>query len=199
MVKMELTDIAIKKKEFRKKAILKRAAIDSISRDKWNKSIYEYVINNRFYIEGTVVFMYASAPDEADTIKLIEHALLNNKRVALPRVLADGVMEFFYIASLSDLTSGYKGILEPGGHCQRAELTDTNLLLVPGVAFDRNGNRMGYGKGFYDRFLSKAENVYKLALCYSLQLYDELPTEANDVPMDMIITDNEIWTREKNS
>ena len=102
-------------------------------------------------------------------------------------------MKFYYITSLNDLTAGYKGIPEPGLYCEPAAENRQKIILVPGVAFDINGNRTGYGKGYYDRYLSKHSNLIKIGAAFSLQVVDSIDADEFDIPLDYIVTENNIY------
>ena len=116
---------------------------------------------------------------------MLEQALAEGKRVAVPKVYGDE-MRFLYIDDLSRVEKGYAGIPEPIDDEPVAE-DPTALVLMPGLAFDRMGRRIGYGGGFYDKFLSAEPDHPTLALCYGFQMLDELPTEEFDVPVDCVL------------
>ena len=104
-------------------------------------------------------------------------------------------MKFYYITSLNDLTAGYKGIPEPGLYCEPAAENRQKIILVPGVAFDKKGNRIGYGKGFYDRYLKEHEFIKKMGIAFEMQVLEEIPGEPDDVQMDMVITERTEYRR----
>lgn len=146
------------------------------------------------------VFIYASYRGEVETLPLIARLLepeaQPGKRVALPRVLDRcGRMAFYWITRTDDLTRGYRGIPEPAAHCAPAALPECRALFVvmPAVAADEYGNRMGYGGGYYDRYLAGIHGRKRLmsgvaALAFEEQLVAELPTEETDFRPDYIIT-----------
>lgn len=142
------------------------------------------------------IYTYASYGKEADTIKLIEHFLNRSVNIAVPKVLSDGIMDFYRIGSMEDLTSGYMGIPEPNSNCQLCPHDEFNsyetLMLMPGLAFTRDGKRCGYGGGYYDRFLQTEPMHIRVALCYSWQLFDDFKTENTDMYVDYIVTEKEI-------
>ena len=101
-------------------------------------------------------------------------------------------MEFYQVVSIKQLESGYKGIKEPvvnERYLYRFERSEDTLVIVPGVAFDANGYRVGYGKGFYDRFLKDKRQMTVIGLCFSGQLVEEIPHDEHDIKMDKIITE----------
>lgn len=132
------------------------------------------------------VYCYASFGSEVDTLLLMDALRKQGFSVALPRVLGDR-MEFYLVKEKSDLVSGFHGILEPAEHCKRAECPQA-VVITPGLAFTRAGERMGYGGGFYDRFFSEEPDHLKVAVCYPFQLVASLPTEEHDKRMDLVIT-----------
>ena len=134
-----------------------------------------------------------SFKDEADTASIIDESLRLGKQVALPRVSGKRKMEFFFISGQKDLVTGFMGIKEPAGYCLEASApSEDALVLLPGLAFDRSGARLGYGGGFYDTYLAKHAGCKKAALAYSAQIAPEIPTEPVDVKTDMIITEKEL-------
>ena len=124
-----------------------------------------------------------------------EDAVLRKKKVFFPKSNDNGTMEFYQVVSIKQLESGYKGIKEPvvnERYLYRFERSEDTLVIVPGVAFDANGYRVGYGKGFYDRFLEQEPNHPTLALCYDFQVVEKIESKPWDVPLDIIITETKI-------
>lgn len=142
------------------------------------------------------IYTYVSYGKEADTIKLIEHFLNRPVNIAAPKVLSDGIMNFYRISSMDDLTSGYMGIPEPNSNCRLYPHDEFNsyetLMLMPGLAFTRYGKRCGYGGGYYDKFLQTEPMHLRIALCYSWQLFEDFETENTDMYVDYIVTEKEI-------
>ncbi len=142
---------------------------------------------------GTVL-SYVSFKSETDTHTLIEELLGMGIRVAVPKVNKDEI-EFYYIESLDDLTPGYMGIPEPAEYMSAWEPQDesegchADMILVPGSVFDLMNNRIGYGGGYYDRFLSRYPGLYSIGLAYSCQITDKIPADAWDKPLDMVVTE----------
>ena len=137
------------------------------------------------YRQATTIYGYLPYNQEVRTIPMLEQALAEGKRVAVPKVYGDE-MRFLYIDDLSRVEKGYAGIPEPIDDEPVAE-DPTALVLMPGLAFDRMGHRIGYGGGFYDKFLSAEPDHPTLALCYGFQMLDELPTEEFDIPVDCVL------------
>ncbi len=144
------------------------------------------------FTKAPLVCFYVAMPHEVDTVPMIERALASGMRVCVPRCDMKTVeLTFYEIRALADLRAGTWGILEPEPHPERAvRLEDVRCVLVPGVAFDPDGNRIGNGKGFYDRFLKKLKpGAAKIGLAYSLQMVPRVPVDAHDVKLDFVLTD----------
>ena len=135
------------------------------------------------------VLMYHSLPDEVDTHSALDQLLAMGKKVFLPKVVSDTEMTIHeYTGADSLQPSEPYGILEP----TTPELSIINcqlsIAIVPGMAFDRQGHRLGRGKGYYDRFLSQIPNIYKIGVCFPFQMLESIPSESTDVVMDEVIT-----------
>ena len=139
--------------------------------------------NNKSFIDAKIVMLYSSLPDEVNTHAFLEK-WRDEKRIILPTVVGDDIIPV-ELKKDTDFAIGDFNILEP----QNEEYTgDYDLIVVPGVAFDRNGNRIGRGKGYYDRFLCKHLDVKRIGICFDFQLVDEVPTEDNDIKMDDVVS-----------
>ena len=159
--------------------------------------ITKQVINLPEYKNADVILSYASFSSEVNTHFLINHALANGKKIAAPKTMEGHGMEFFYINSLEELFPGNYGIMEPLSNAEKVEMEEgrSYLLILPGIAFDENRNRLGYGGGYYDRFLEKyaGYDIYKLMLAYELEKVDKLPVEIYDIPSDKVITEVNVY------
>lgn len=142
------------------------------------------------YRDCSQIILYAAFNQEVNTLPLINQAIKDGKKVALPRVMGKDI-EFFYIDTFHDTTVSSLGIPEPDIQNKAALLTDRrNIILVPGLAFDMEGNRIGYGKGYYDAYLAaQREEFLKIAFAYDFQVYESIPSEPHDVKVDLLITD----------
>ena len=190
---MKSTEIKQTKKEIREQYRRIREALPPEMRKSADEMIAKRLFDCAFYQNARFIYCYASLNDEADTNMIIEEALRSGKRVALPRVRGKRRMEFCFIKSPADLKPGFMGIREPGPWCPKAPSPlDKMLVLLPGIAFDREGNRIGYGGGYYDAYLSGHAECVKAALAYSVQLADKIPAGPEDVKADMIITEKEL-------
>lgn len=160
---------------------------------KLDSSIQSRLLALPEYARAGVVFTYVSKPIEVDTAALIEAALANRKKVAVPRCLTETYrMEFYTIDSMNELQQGSFGVLEPASSKKRL-VTEfgRGLCIVPGLSFDAQGYRLGYGKGYYDRFLSGYGGV-TVGLCYSGCVQWNLPHGYYDRPVDILITEKYI-------
>lgn len=145
----------------------------------------ELFIASQAYREAQTIYGYLPYNQEVRTVPMLEQAMADGKRVAVPKVFGDE-MKFIYLTDFSRVEKGYAGIPEPIDDGPVAD-DPTALVLMPGLAFDAQGHRIGYGGGFYDKFLANEPNHPTLALCYGFQMVDYLETEAFDVPVDCVI------------
>ena len=137
------------------------------------------------YKAAKTIYGYLPYNQEVRTVPMLEQALKDGKRVAVPKVYGDE-MKFLYLDDLSQVEKGYAGIPEPIADDPLAD-DDTALVLMPGLAFDPAGHRIGYGGGFYDKFLAAEPNHPTLALCYEFQMLPRLDTEEHDIPVDTVL------------
>lgn len=139
--------------------------------------------NDDDFKKACIVMIYSALPDEVQTRAFLEK-WRHEKKIILPTVVGDDIIPV-ELAADTTFAVGDFNIMEP----QNEPYTgDYDLIVVPGVAFDRNGNRIGRGRGYYDRFLYKHLNVRRIGICFDFQLVDEVPTEPNDIKMDKIIS-----------
>ena len=179
------------KSELRKQAKQLRKSLEN--KCEKDLKIESALLKTDEYKNAQTLLIYASLEDEIKTDGIIENALKNNKTVAAARCLdSKGKMDFYVINSLSDLTSGSFGIREPDINlCKRLETYNKSVIIVPGLIFDEKGFRIGFGGGYYDRFL--AENkLFSIGLCYDELLYSSVPSEENDIPVNVVITQSRI-------
>ena len=137
------------------------------------------------YKAAKTIYGYLPYNQEVRTVPMLEQALKDGKRVAVPKVYGDE-MKFLYLDDLTKVSKGYAGIPEPIADEPVAD-DKTALVLMPGLAFDPAGHRIGYGGGFYDKFLAAEPNHPTLALCYEFQMLPELHTEEHDIPVDTVL------------
>jgi len=146
---------------------------------------------------GTVMF-YVDVRDEVRTRQALPEALASGKRIVVPYCL-DGELELFWLENMDELELGMYRILEPKVElrdvaAKRLTPTDLDLVMVPGVAFDRNGGRTGHGKGYYDKLLQHArKDAPLIALSFECQLFEEIPAESHDIFMDKVVTEDVVY------
>lgn len=160
-----------------------------------SERITDSVTGTPEYKAARDVLIYVSTGSEADTTELIKRCFEDKKNVYVPKVYGKE-MRFISIGSLDELTPGYYGIMEPVSDVpvwEKGSMDTYNdsLCIMPGLAFDRKFNRIGYGGGFYDKFLEKAQ-VYKMAVCYDCQIVERIDAQDTDIKPDMIVTDMEV-------
>lgn len=152
-----------------------------------SEAIVEKFCATDAYISAESVLLYASLPSEPDTSKILQKALSDGKKVYFPKVEGKGIMSFYRVYSVGDLEKGAYGISEPVG-CEKFENTETSVCAVPGLSFDKEGYRLGFGGGFYDRFLVSFRGK-TVGLCFSAALSESLPRDRHDVAVGTVITE----------
>lgn len=171
----------------------KRDKLTVNQRNKYNLKIQDRLYDLEEFKGCSILFSYVSFGSEADTIAIIKTAFQMNKRVFIPKV-EDKYMNFYEIHSLDGLVRSKFGILEPAGNDHKyissQSKNDKKLMLLPGLAFDKSGNRIGYGAGYYDRYLRShpMDEWIKVALAYDFQIMEYLPVTEYDIRTDYIIT-----------
>ena len=137
------------------------------------------------YKNAKTIYGYMPYNQEVRTVAMLEQALKDGKRVAVPKCYGDE-MKFIYLDDLTQVEKGYAGIPEPIADGPVAD-DKTALVLMPGLAFDPQGHRIGYGGGFYDKFLAAEPEHPTLALCYAFQMLPHLDTEEHDIPVNTVL------------
>lgn len=185
------------KAEVRKEKLLTR---DSLNPQIWTVEsgvIEKTLLRSRLFHDADCILLYSDYHGEVGTTLIFNEALIQGKEVYLPKCIDSfdtTGMDFYRVFSSYELVPGYKGIMEPLEDATKVfsyeNAANKNILmLVPGVAFDKNGNRLGYGKGYYDRYLKDKERIVKCGLLFECQLTEEIPSEECDVKMDILITE----------
>ena len=172
------------KDELRKLLIKKRKEI--IDKKELSTRIVNKVLELDIYKEAKVIALYKSMKDEVDTNSLINESL-KEKVVLLPRTI-NNEMYFVIINQDTLYEKSNIGVLEPIGKRYNDKI---DLIIVPGIAFDNDLNRIGFGKGYYDKYLSH-QDIYKIGICFDEQIVDYIPTLDHDIKMDMIITEKKL-------
>lgn len=172
----------LSKKELRQELIKKRKNMTIEEIVTKSSLICNKIINSQCYNNAKCIYCYFTVNNEVNLKPLMEHALNHGKHVALPRVEGNDIL-FYFIQSFDELSPGYYNIPEPNNGIPASK---GDLVIVPGVAFTKNGERLGYGGGFYDRFLANNE-IYSIGVCYDFQIVENIPVLEHDKKIDKII------------
>lgn len=187
-----MSDTANKKQEIRKTAHENRRG--QPDKDQISKTIVDRFMTLPEYDESTTVMFYVDVRDEVRTRHALPAAVASEKRVVIPYCV-DGELELFHLECMDELEVGMYKILEPRSElrdvaAKRLAPADLDLIMVPGVAFDREGGRTGHGKGYYDKLLEHARpDAPLIALAFECQLFPEIPCEDHDIYMDKVVTE----------
>ncbi|MFD3158412.1 5-formyltetrahydrofolate cyclo-ligase [Haloimpatiens sp. FM7330] len=169
----------------------KRKNIKPDIRKMMDEQMYNNVINSNLYKNAKTIFIFVSYNNEVNTHNIIKQAIRDDKTLCVPKVISkESGMISIQINDFTDLEHGAYGILEPKEYCSKINPKKIDLAFVPGLAFDKNGGRIGYGGGFYDRFLKLIpKNCPIIGLGYKIQIIDEIPMDENDIKLNNLITD----------
>jgi len=183
------------KKAIRKKIIKLRKSLTSLDVMRCSRAVLEKVFNSEEYKNSSAVYTYFETENEISTHGIMRQAWKDGKTVAVPLCIGQN-MEFIKIDSLDSVMPGFKGIYEPF----EGEVADDKnvLMIMPGIAFDHNFNRIGYGGGYYDRYINEHRDVNftLMAICYDFQIMEEnIDALAHDIPVDIIVTPKEYLVR----
>ena len=179
-----------KKKQIRKEVIAKRLQMcESEVKDK-SRTITKMVLGLQRYLDADTIFCYVDFRNEVKTRMIIADAWSRGKCVAVPRVEGN-VMNFYQISSWEDLRCGTMKIEEPVSECRKIN-TRKGFMVMPGVAFDEKMHRIGYGGGYYDKYLEMEHDIYVVAVAYENQIYEKLPVEEHDLSPKMVVTEKRI-------
>ena len=162
----------------------KRAMTEDEIREK-SEALAASFLRTEEYRAAKSIYGYISYNQEVRTLPILEQALRDGKRVAVPKCYG-AEMRFIWMDDLSKVEKGYAGIPEPIADGPIGD-DETALVLMPGLAFDPQGHRMGYGGGFYDKFLAAQPGHPTVALCYEFQMLPQLPCESHDIPVDLVL------------
>jgi len=182
------------KRRLRSEFRAKVAMLPSEVSEQSDRAIQNRVLSLPEFLVADSIFCYVGVQGEIATTTLIDVALSARKRVAVPMVGANRLMEARVIADLHSLRKGAFGLLEPDASMPVLHPCEIDLSLVPCVSCDRMGNRLGQGGGYYDRYLSMCQSL-AVALCRDVLISAELPTEEHDVPMDIVGTESALYRR----
>lgn len=197
-----MSEVPVSDFQERKAAIRKQAHENRKNQE--DKEAVSIAIMNRFmelpeYDAARTVMFYVDVRDEVRTRQALPAALATGKRIVVPYCV-DGELELFWLEVMDELELGMYRILEPKNELRdivhkRLQPEDLDLIMVPGVAFDKNGGRTGHGKGYYDKLLEHAKPETPLvALAFECQMFDEIPMDHHDIFMDKVVTENHVYT-----
>ena len=190
-------DLSARKQAIREAAHANRKA--QLDKDGVSNRIVETFMALPEYAAAKSVMFYVDVRDEVRTRQALPTAIQGDKRIVIP-FCVDGELELFHLESMDELSVGMYKILEPREElrdvaAKRFQPQDLDLIMVPGVAFDKNGGRTGHGKGYYDKLLQHARaNCPLIALAFECQMFPEIPVQHHDIYMDKVVTENAVYT-----
>ena len=173
------------KKELRRQIREKKRAMTENQINEASERLGRLFLDCPQYKAARTIYGYLPYNQEVRTVPMLEQAMRDGKKVAVPKCYGDE-MRFIYMDDLSQVEKGYANIPEPIADGPVAD-DPTALVLMPGLAFTKEGNRMGYGGGFYDKFLASEPDHPTVALCYDFQMVDYIPTDDYDIPVDCVL------------
>ena len=202
-----MENIILEKKEFRKKIKLQLSQLEQNFFIQKSEGICKNILSWDIYRKAKTILFYMPLKTEPNIFKIIEDAFSQKKECYIPKITDETTMNFFLLENeksiLEQVESGFYGILEPKENLPQLQIEDLAkkddiLILIPAMAFDKNKNRIGKGKGFYDRFLSKIfvnsqRNITLAGISFDCFILDKIPTEKNDMKVDFIISDSKIY------
>lgn len=182
------------KKILRNKILSIRDSLNRNEKEIMDNEIFNKLKNTELYKNARNIFIYISFSNEINTINIIKKALEDKKDVFIPKIYkTNKSMKAIKLNSFDDLKKNSMGILEPIDDSKYIEKENIDLIVVPGVVFDKDCNRIGYGGGYYDRYLKDiAYKNNKVVLAYDLQVIDKIESEEHDIKVDYIITNTKI-------
>ena len=183
------------KKALREAMIKKRKEITQDEKAKKSNAIKEKLFETEHYKNADFIFTFISTDEEIDTHNIIRESLKKGKRIGVPitlpkerKLVVSEIKDFD-----NELEMGFYGILSPKKeYIREISPNEVDVVLVPGLIFREDGFRIGYGGGYYDRFLRDAKSAVKIGLCYEIQIDEDIPIEMHDIPVDYIITEKRI-------
>ncbi len=174
------------KKELRKEVRLLKKQYSDTQLKELSQPIMRKLLELSAINKAKTIMLYCSLPDEVYTLDAIHELKNKGKEIILPVVTSETEMELRTYTNDNDLHIGSFNILEPCGRLFQ-DYKSIDVIVVPGMGFDSHGNRLGRGKGFYDRFLEKVPEKLKIGICFPFQKFDKIPTDKYDIKMDIII------------
>ncbi|SNR66072.1 5-formyltetrahydrofolate cyclo-ligase [Desulfurobacterium atlanticum] len=180
------------KAEIRKRIKEKRLLLDKTCAEKLSIEVCGHILNIENLLEFSSFLLYYPHKGEVSLLSLFSFLKDHGKRVLFPKVVGKEIIPI-EVSSLDELSKGFKGIFEP---VFLSKSYKPDVVFVPGIAFDLECYRLGYGGGFYDRFLS-GKDYFKVGVCFDFQIIDRLPVEPFDVPVDVVVSEKRVIRRKK--
>lgn len=189
----------MKKKLVRENILEKRSKIPANKRETDSQNIINKILDSDYYKEASTIMVFVSFSDEVNTHNFIKQAIKDGKNIVVPITFPEThELKPSLVKDFNELKPGYYDILTPPKEVRRyRDPEEIDLVITPGVAFRKDGYRVGYGGGYYDRFLSKIPETPKIAIAFSVQLVEDLPVDHYDIPVDYIYTEDEIINSKK--
>ena len=187
------------KAAIRKRIRTLRSSLTEQQTAEYSRKICQNLIKQKELCQFEQIFVYSSTQNEADLTDFIRYSWEHEIKIAFPKVHGQE-MDFYEVVCLEQLEAGAFGILEPNASCNKVvpSIKQPFMMLVPGVAFSEKGYRIGFGKGFYDRYLARYPQIHTIGIAYENQICKEIPADEFDIPMDRIITEErEVVINEK--
>ena len=178
------------KNQLKESILEKRNSLSQAEILEKSRKIEDCLFSLQQYKNAKTIMFFVSFNSEVNTHNMIKNSL-KNKTVIVPKVVNNEIEPSIIIDFDNLISSGKFGILEPI-EAMKIAYKNIDLVLVPGIAFDIEGHRIGYGFGYYDKFLKKVPKAVKIGLCFDFQVVDKVPREEHDVPVDLIVTDKEV-------
>ena len=160
---------------------------------KLSEKICGCIIQLSEYLECESLFCYQSFSSEVDTKLLIQHAWDIGKKVAIPKVAGKNKMDFCFIEKGQLLKENCYGILEPISESGLAFPDEKTMFIIPGLVFDKNGYRIGYGAGYYDFYLAEYKPLATIGICFDFQVIDNVYPDLHDIPVSKVVTEKSIY------
>lgn len=185
---MKFSSAYVQKRQIRKKISNISSNLDKNYRRKSSRTIAELLFSMQSYQEAQTIFCFVGMETEVDTIPIIEDALKKGKRVSVPLMISKGIMVAKEIHSIEELSAHAYGILEPSENNLTVEPSEIDLAVVPCLSCSHKGVRLGYGGGYYDRYMQET-HFTRICICFEKLTNEEIPMSHFDLKMDMLITE----------
>lgn len=180
-----------KKDEIREDIRKRRRCLEEFKKKELDEKIIRNLLSSAEWKKANTVLLYISNSNEINTLPLIKESFAS-KTIVVPKThIISTNLTLHKISGFQDLMEGNHNLMEPASETKILSPSKVDLAIIPGIAFDKKGNRIGYGKGYYDR-LNKKLKCNKISLAYNFQIIDNIPAQAHDTPIDIIITENQI-------